>query len=85
MSLSYECCVLSGRGLCEGSIPHPEDFYRVCVCVRVCVRACVSYSKITCKTITLSPRVRDRRGQNKKERINKEIQITCFENKCSGY
>jgi hypothetical protein len=29
-----ECCVLSGRGLCDGSIPRPEEFYRVsCVWV----------------------------------------------------
>jgi hypothetical protein len=24
-----ECCVLSGRGLCVGPIPRPEEFYRV--------------------------------------------------------
>ena len=29
-----ECCVLSGRGLCVGQIPHPEESYRVwCVWV----------------------------------------------------
>jgi hypothetical protein len=35
MSVSSECCVLSGRGLCDGSIPHSEESYRwfVCVCV----------------------------------------------------
>jgi hypothetical protein len=25
MSVSCECCVMSGRGLCDGPIPHPED------------------------------------------------------------
>jgi hypothetical protein len=28
--------VMSGRGLCDESIPHPEESFRVCVCV--CVR-----------------------------------------------
>ena len=36
MSLTYEFCVLSGRVLCEGLIPRPEESYRVC-CV-VCDR-----------------------------------------------
>ena len=35
MSLSCESCVLSGRGLSEGPIPHPEESYRV-LCVSVC-------------------------------------------------
>ena len=29
MSLCCECCVLSGRGLCDGLIPHPEESYRL--------------------------------------------------------
>jgi hypothetical protein len=29
------CCVLSGRDLCEGLIPRPEEFYRLW-CVIVC-------------------------------------------------
>jgi hypothetical protein len=28
MFLSCECCVLSGRVLCDGSITRPEEFYR---------------------------------------------------------
>ena len=32
-SVSCECFVLSGRGLCEGPISRPEESYRVCVCV----------------------------------------------------
>jgi len=39
VSLSCRCCVLPGRGLCDGLITRPEEFYRVCmhVCVCVCV------------------------------------------------
>jgi hypothetical protein len=29
MSVSYECRVLSGRGLCDGPIPRPEKSYRM--------------------------------------------------------
>jgi hypothetical protein len=29
MSVSFECCVLSGRGLCVGLITSPEESYRV--------------------------------------------------------
>jgi len=37
MSVCYDRCVLSGRGLCDGPIPLPEESYQVCVCVCVCV------------------------------------------------
>ena len=40
MSLSSECCVLSGRGLCVGPIPRLEESYLVCVCVCICVLEC---------------------------------------------
>ena len=34
MSVSHECCVLSGRGLCVGPITRPEESYRLwCVWV----------------------------------------------------
>jgi len=29
MSVSCECCVLSGRGLCDGLITCPEESYRL--------------------------------------------------------
>ena len=29
MSVCCECCVLSGRGLCDGLTTHPEEFYRL--------------------------------------------------------
>ena len=35
MAVSCECCVLSGRGLCDGMITRPEESYRMW-CVVVC-------------------------------------------------
>jgi len=35
MSVCCECCVLSGRGLCDGLIILPEESYRLW-CVAVC-------------------------------------------------
>ena len=35
MSVSCECCVLSGRGLCVALITRPEESYRL-RCVVVC-------------------------------------------------
>jgi len=29
MFVYYECCVLSGRGLCDGLITRPEESYRL--------------------------------------------------------
>jgi len=29
MFVCYECCVLSGRGLCDGLITRPEESYRL--------------------------------------------------------
>jgi hypothetical protein len=31
MSVCCDCCVLSGRGLCNELISRPEESYRVCV------------------------------------------------------
>ena len=31
MSVCCECCVLSGRGLCDRPITRPEESYRLCV------------------------------------------------------
>ena len=40
----HECFVLSGRGLCDGSIPHPEESYRVCVRVSLVIsRATITF------------------------------------------
>jgi hypothetical protein len=35
MIVCCECCVLSGRGLCDELITRPEESYRLC-CVVVC-------------------------------------------------
>jgi len=35
MFVCCECCVLSGRGLCDELITRPEEPYRLC-CVVVC-------------------------------------------------
>jgi hypothetical protein len=37
MSVSCECSVLSGSGLCDWLIPHAEESYSVCVCVSLSV------------------------------------------------
>ena len=42
MSVSCECCVLSGRGLCEGLIPRPEESYRVWCVLSVIVKPWLS-------------------------------------------
>jgi len=34
VSVSCECCELTGRGLCDGPIFCPKKSCRVCVCVR---------------------------------------------------
>jgi hypothetical protein len=36
MPVSCECCVLSGRGLCDELVPRPEESYRLW-CVQMCV------------------------------------------------
>jgi hypothetical protein len=36
MSVCCECCVLSGRGLCDELVPRPEESYRVWCVSNVC-------------------------------------------------
>jgi hypothetical protein len=38
MSVSCECCVLSGRGLCDGLVTHPEESCQVWCVYKVCDR-----------------------------------------------
>ena len=38
----FECCVLSGRSLCDGLIPHQEESYSVCEFVCECECMCVT-------------------------------------------
>jgi len=51
MSVSYEFCVLSGRGLCDWLISLPEESYRLCVCV--CVFVSLSVSRCDNKPLNL--------------------------------
>ena len=68
MSVCFECCVLSGRGLCDGPIPCPEESYilRACACVRVCVGVwgCV----IRCNNKPLHLQRAGRRGRTMEEK-----------------
>jgi hypothetical protein len=36
MSVSCECCVLSGRGLCDELVPRPEESYLLWCVSNVC-------------------------------------------------
>jgi hypothetical protein len=36
MSVSCECCVLSGRSLCDELVPRPEESYRLWCVSNVC-------------------------------------------------
>ena len=56
-----ECCVLSGRGLCDGLITRPEESCRVW-CVNV----------VPCNSTLLHLQWIGRRGQTKKERKRKK-------------
>ena len=43
MSVSCECCVSSGRGLCDGLITRPEEFY-----------GCLSVVSVVCRQVEFS-------------------------------
>jgi hypothetical protein len=66
MYVSFECCVLSGRGRCDGSITHPEESYRVW---------CFSLSVIAkLRKVRLSPGIGLRRhGKEKNVKYRTEI------------
>ena len=82
-----ECCVLSGKGLCDGSIPSPAESYWVCVCVCVCV----SLSVIRCnnnplhlRRISRKVRLSKKRKKKTKERKKegKKERKKCFVSFC---
>jgi hypothetical protein len=62
MSVSCECCVLSGRGLCDWPIPRPEEPYGIFA------RARVSFCVIRCYNNPLQLQRVGGGGQTKKER-----------------
>jgi len=51
MFVCCECCVLSGRGLCDELITRPEESTG-CLYVRVCVREC----ECTCHNVSVTKR-----------------------------
>ena len=70
ISVCYECCVLSGRGLCDELITSPEESYRMwCVWV---------WSKTTITICTYNGQTQEGR---KKERKKKERNPTAFRKK----
>ena len=83
MSVSCKCCVLSGRGLCDGPIPRPEESYCVCVCV--CVFDCDQLQQLlvqyVLKVRTLCnysdnvEEVRLRRGEIKINTVYRQIDL----------
>jgi hypothetical protein len=56
---SCECCLWSGKDVCDGPIPRLEESYRVCVCA--------SLSVIRCNNNPLHLQCVRRRGETKKE------------------
>jgi hypothetical protein len=46
MSVSCECCVLSGTGLCYGLVPRPEESYRVWCVSNVCDRESINEARL---------------------------------------
>ena len=62
VSVTCDYCMLSGRGLCNGPIPRPEESNRVYVCV------CVLLSVIIYNSNSLHLQWVGRRGQTKNER-----------------
>jgi hypothetical protein len=65
MSVCCECCVLSGRGLCDELITRPEESYRLC-CVVVCDLE---------KQTSWMRRPRPTRGLSRQEKKKYEITI----------
>jgi hypothetical protein len=51
MSVSCECYVLSGRGLCVRLITHPEGSHRVCVCVCFYIHFITLHAPLPCATL----------------------------------
>ena len=69
---SYLPLVMSGKGLCDGSIPHPEESCRLSVCGSAAVTLCTCIEYIQCGSFVTRP---------KKMRISRRLFIrfwTCI-------
>jgi hypothetical protein len=69
MSVYCECCVLSGRGLCDGLITRPEECYRVW---RVSV------------SVTVKPTKNKKGGQNSLRVVAPMMMMMMMMIPCSG-
>ena len=68
MRVSFECCVLSGRGRCDGPISHPEESYTFW---------CFSLSVIMkLRKVRLSPEIGLRRHSKEQRKISRLKYIT---------
>jgi len=67
MFVCCECCVLSGRGLCDGLITRPEEYYRLW-CVVVC-------DVETTKILVNEEEAKATRGLSRQEKKKTGIQI----------
>jgi hypothetical protein len=68
MSVPCECCVLSGRGLCDGLITRPEKSYRVW-CVSECDHEFSKMRKLWAINVC---------GANEKKNMLKTCAVTKF-------
>jgi len=71
MFVCYECCVLSGRGLCDGLITRPEESYRMW---RVVVCDQETSRMMRLKPATGLWKIQKKKGCNVKE-TNKQTNI----------
>jgi hypothetical protein len=83
MSVSCECCVLSGGGIYDGPIPLPEESYRVCVCVSLSATRCNNNS---IPTVSRSTEVKTKK-QNERLidlRIRIDLKTDCVDGGQTG-
>ena len=66
MSVCCECCVLSGRGLCDGLITRPEESY-----------GCLSVLSVVCCQVEVSAT-----GRSLVQRNPTECVRVCFSSEC---
>jgi hypothetical protein len=84
MFVSCECCVLSGRGLCDGLIPRPEESYRLW-CVSECDKVKINNLDTYCEWVEEGRAtkrsvctVHERASVNNKDKVKFTI-LTCHE------